>query len=114
MTAKSQQSKEYIPTPITKIEDTGLPDLWLQDLVLKIIYFGGYLTGFQVAERVALPFAGIVEYLVGKLKKDKFVEVRSSVGGVGEGAYQYGITAAGTLRAREALERTSSELNHEI
>ena len=70
MTGKNQQKKEFIPTPITKIEDTGLAELWLQDLVLKIIYFGGYLTGFEVAERIALPFAGIVEYLLEKWDLD--------------------------------------------
>lgn len=106
MTGQRQQKKEFIPTPITKIEDTGLAELWIQDLVLKIIYFGGYLTGFEVAERIALPFAGIVEYLLSNLKKEKLVEIRSQVGGIGEGAYQYAITGAGTLRAREALERS--------
>ena len=91
MTGKSQKAKDFSPTPITKIEDTGVPELWLQDLVLKIIYFGGYLTGFEVAERIALPFAGLVEYLLDNLKKDKFVEIRSQSGGIGAGAYQYSI-----------------------
>ena len=36
----------FIPPPITRVEDTGLSHLWLQDLVLKIMYFEGYLTGF--------------------------------------------------------------------
>jgi predicted ATPase with chaperone activity len=106
MVAQSQQSNTFVPQPITKIEDTGLSVLWLQDLVLKIIYFGGYLNGFQVAERVALPFAGVVEHILENLKREKFVEVRSQMGGLGEGAYQYAITSAGILRAREALERS--------
>ena len=32
--------KAFVPPAITKIEDTGLTILWLQDLALKIIYFG--------------------------------------------------------------------------
>jgi predicted ATPase with chaperone activity len=106
MVAQTQQQSSFVPQPITKIEDTGLSLLWLQDLVLKIIYFGGYLNGFQVAERVALPFAGVVEHILENLKREKFVEVRSQMGGLGEGAYQYAITSAGILRAREALERS--------
>jgi predicted ATPase with chaperone activity len=106
MVVQSQQANTFVPQPITKIEDTGLSLLWLQDLVLKIIYFGGYLNGFQVAERVALPFAGVVEHILENLKREKFVEVRSQMGGLGEGAYQYAITSAGILRAREALERS--------
>jgi len=59
-----------------------------------------------VAERIALPFTGIVDQILENLKREKFVEVRSQMGGLGEGAYQYAITSAGILRAREALERS--------
>ncbi|MCJ7700455.1 MAG: AAA family ATPase [Anaerolineales bacterium] len=96
----------FTPTPITKVSNTGLSQLWLQDLALKILYFQGYLTGFKIAEVMALPFAGITEHILDALKREKFVEVRSSQMGLGEGAYQYAITTAGIARAREALERS--------
>jgi predicted ATPase with chaperone activity len=101
-------SKEntFIPSPITKIDDTGLSSLWLQDLALKILYFQGYLSGFRIAEEMALPFGGIVDQVMEALKREKFVEVKSSQMGLGEGAYQYAITGAGIARAREALERS--------
>jgi DNA-binding PadR family transcriptional regulator len=88
------------------VEETGLSPLWLQDLVLKVMYFQGYLTGFKIAEEIALPFSGIVDQLLDALKREKLVEVRSSQVGLGEGAYQYAITGAGIARAREALERS--------
>ncbi|MDX1435468.1 MAG: AAA family ATPase [Anaerolineales bacterium] len=99
--------RRFVPPPITRIEDTGLSDLWLQDLALKILYFQGYMTGFNVAESMALPFAGLVNNLLEILKREKMVEVvKSSQMGLGEGAYQYAITGAGIARAREALERS--------
>ena len=105
----SQQSTEnggFIPPPITKLSETGLSQLWLQDLALKILYFQGYLTGFKIAEEIALPFAGVTDHILDALKREKFVEVRSSQMGLGEGAYQYAITTAGIARAREALDRS--------
>lgn len=96
----------FIPPPITRVEDTGLSHLWLQDLVLKIMYFEGYLTGFKVAEEIALPFTGVVDTLLEALKREKLVEVRTSQMGLGEGAYVYAITGAGIARAREALDRS--------
>ncbi len=105
MVKLAEQSK-FVPPAITNIEDTGLTTLWIQDLALKIIYFGGYLNGFQVAERIALPFTGIVDQILENLKREKFIEVRTQMGGLGEGAYQYAITHAGILRAREALDRS--------
>jgi hypothetical protein len=96
----------FFPPPVNHVEDTGLSPLWLQDLALKILYFQGYLTGFKVAEEIALPFAGVIDQILESLKREKFVEVKSSQMGLGEGSYQYAITGAGIARAREALERS--------
>jgi len=76
------------------------------DLALKILYFQGFLSGFKVAEAMALPFAGVVDQVLESLKREKLVEVKSSQMGLGEGSYQYAITGAGVARAREALERS--------
>ncbi len=96
----------FYPPAISKLEDTGLSALWLQDLALKILYFQGYLTGFTIAEEMALPFPNVVDQILEALKREKFIEVKTSQIGLGEGAYQYAITGAGIARAREALERS--------
>jgi len=96
----------FYPPAINKMEDTGLSPLWLQDLALKILYFQGYLTGFTIAEEMALPFPNVVDQILEALKREKFIEVKTSQIGLGEGAYQYAITSAGIARAREALERS--------
>lgn len=106
-TANAPAGGSFLPPPINKIEDTGLSPLWLQDLALKILYFQGYISGFKVAEEMTLPFAGVVDQILEALKREKFVEVKSSQQmGLGEGSYQYAITGAGIARAREALERS--------
>ena len=96
----------FVPPQVNNLEDTGLSPLWLQDLVLKVLYFRGYMTGFKIAEEIALPMAGVTDQLLTALKQEKLIEVKSSQGGLGEGAYSYGITGAGIQRAREALERS--------
>ncbi|MFN8381289.1 MAG: AAA family ATPase [Anaerolineales bacterium] len=96
----------FSPPQINSLEDTGLSPLWLQDLILKVLYFRGYLTGFKIAEEITLPLAGVTDQLLTILKQEKFIEVKSSQGGLGEGAYTYGITSQGVLRAREAMERS--------
>ncbi|MFZ5882101.1 MAG: ATP-binding protein [Chloroflexota bacterium] len=102
----SGSSAGFVPPQINTLEDTGLSPLWLQDLTLKLMYFRGYLTGFKIAEELCLPFAGVVDQILTPLKQDKLIEIKSSQGGLGEGAYTYGITGAGVMRAREALERS--------
>jgi MoxR-like ATPase len=97
---------QFIPPPLNKLDDCGLSLLWLQDLTLKIFYNQGYLSGFKVADEIALPFAGIVDQILESLKREKLIEIKSSQMGLGEGSYQYAITGAGILHAREALERS--------
>ncbi len=104
--AKPTTLPSFIPPQVTTLEDTGLNPLWLQDLVLKVLYFRGYLNGFKIAEEITLPFAGVTDLILVSLKQEKLIEVKSSQGGLGEGAYTYGITGAGIQRAREALERS--------
>ncbi len=96
----------FSPPQINSVEDTGLSPLWLQDLVLKVLYFRGYLTGHKIAEEITLPLAGVTDQLLTTLKQEKFIETKSAQGGLGEGGYTYGITGAGILRAREAMERS--------
>ncbi|MBL8077693.1 MAG: AAA family ATPase [Anaerolineales bacterium] len=101
----------FSPPQINNLEDTGLSQLWLQDLILKVLYFRGYLTGFKISEEICLPLAGVTDQLLAVLKQEKFIEVKSTQGGglgsgLGDGAYTYGITTAGMVRAREALDRS--------
>lgn len=104
---KEPISSQFFPQPITRIEDTGLSGLWLQDLTLKVLYFQGYLSGFKIADELALPFGGVVDQLLEILKREKLVEVKSALqSGLGEGSYVYGITGLGIQRAHEALDRS--------
>src|SRR5262249_35575003 len=96
----------FLPTAINKVDDTGLSALWLQDLILKVLYYQGNLSGFRVAEEISLPFAGITDQLLEALKREKLVEVKTSSVGLGEGSSQFAITGLGIERAREALERS--------
>ena len=94
----------FVPPPVQRIEDTGLSPLWLQDHILKVMYFQGYLTGFKIAEEIALPFTGVVDLLLEALKREKLVEIRQSqIGGLGEGAYQYGITGLANFTSARGL-----------
>ncbi|HLF25245.1 MAG TPA: ATP-binding protein [Anaerolineae bacterium] len=87
------------------IEESGLNLGFLSDLVLKVMYFEGYLSGSQIAERVRLPFNGLVDQVLEFLKREQLAEVKGQ-GGFGEQAYQYAITLKGRDKAREALDRS--------
>jgi predicted ATPase with chaperone activity len=97
--------ENWMPRPIGAIEDTGLNQITVADLVLKILYFGGFMSGYRIAEEIRLPFTGIIDQIMEMLKRERWVEVKGS-GGFGEGTYQYLISGAGIEKAREALDRS--------
>jgi predicted ATPase with chaperone activity len=94
------------PPDITSIENTGLDAGFLQDMMLKIMYFRGQITGYDIADQLRLPFQTVLAPIMDFLKREQMCEVKGS-GGLGSGSYQYLITSKGAARAREQLERTT-------
>ncbi len=95
----------FVPYEIKSIADTGLSLGFLADLVLKVMYFGGYISGRKIAEVVKLPFSGTVEEVLEFLRREQFCEVKGAAG-LGESSYQYTISDKGCEKAREVLERS--------
>jgi len=95
----------WSPPPLSSINDTGLNLLSMADLVLKVLYFGGYLAGHAIADIVKLPYTGVLENVMEFLKREKMVEVRGA-GGLGEASYQFVISQRGAEKAREAIDRS--------
>jgi len=103
--AAGMASTLEVPPP-RSLEETGLGIGFLSDLVMKIMYFEGYISGATIAERIRLPFSGVVDQVLDFLKREQFCEVRSASGGFGEQSYQYAISTKGREKAREALDRS--------
>lgn len=100
------KSTGWRPPPVQSLEDTGLTQGFLSDMALKIMYFRGQVTGFQIAETMRLPFQMVLSPIMEFLKREQMCEVKGA-GGLGSGSYQYVITSKGASRAREQLERTT-------
>ena len=106
MASPMQTSNEFIPIAPRSIEETGLSVGFLSDLVLKVLYFEGYISGHEVAEAIKLPFKNITDRILEFLKRDRLIEVKGSTGGAyAESAYEYVITGKGVERAREIMDR---------
>lgn len=100
-------SSPFLPAAPRSVRDTGLNIGFLTDLALKVLYFESYLSGRELAEKMALPFAGVVDQILEFLKREKSCEVRGTgAGGLSEATYEYVLTAKGREMARDALERS--------
>jgi len=104
--APQQEQKRWAPPPMRSIEDTGLNIGLLTDLAIKTIYFAGYISATEVANRMRLPFTGVVDKVLEFMKREKWIEVRGQTG-IGEAAYEYLISEKGSSKAQEVIGRSS-------
>ncbi|MFP4323640.1 MAG: ATP-binding protein [Anaerolineales bacterium] len=107
MTAGLQQKevKKWAPPAMREPEDTGLNLGLLTDLAIKTVYYSGYISAAQLAERLRLPFNGVVDKIIEFMKREKWVEVRGQTG-IGEATFEYIISDRGSAKAREVQERS--------
>jgi predicted ATPase with chaperone activity len=102
--AAKRRATDWYPPPLSRFEDTGLTKLNVADLVLKVLYSSGDLTGHQISEIVKLPFTNVLDSIVNFLKTEKYVEVRGA-GALNEVNFRYVISGKGIEKAQEALQR---------
>ena len=95
----------FVPPVPTSVKETGLGLGFLTELAIKIMYFEGNLSGYELAEQMKLPYSGVIDQTLEFLKREKLCEVKGA-GGFAEAAYQYAISDKGRGMAREALDRS--------
>ena len=104
--APAATSSAEAPAPIAPvaIEETGLTQQFISDLVLKILYQKGQATAADLADTICLPLPKILAGILEFLKAEHLVEVKGS-SGMAAATYIYVISAKGQERAREAFAK---------
>lgn len=87
------------------IQETGINQGLISDLVLKAMYYTSYMSGQEISSSLRLPFYGVIDQVTNLLKKEQLCEV-SGAAGLGEAGYQYILTAKGMERAQQVLARS--------
>jgi predicted ATPase with chaperone activity len=95
-----------IPPQPNSIVESGLTMGFLTDLILKIVYFTGAITGQRLEEMTKLPFLGIIDKVLEFLKLEEFVDIIGADGGFSERSFQYVIANKGRAKILEVLERS--------
>jgi len=91
---------QFPPVPQT-LEDTGLGEEFIIDLILKTLFVQGPRSGQQLTDFIRLPFPFVDDQLLA-LQQRRLVEVKGTQGASRAG-YTFDVTGEGRNRAREAL-----------
>ena len=93
---------EAVPRAPQSIEDTGLPQTFLVELVAKAMFQRGLTKLVELSQTLALS-GSVIETVCAGMRRDAILEVKSR--GQTEADQQYELTAAGRARAGDWLAR---------
>ena len=97
---KVEVERRRSPRVPQTLDDLGLSEEFIIDLLLKTLYAQGARTGHQLVESLCLPFPFVDEQIL-MLQQRRLVEVRGT-SGPSRASYVFDLTGAGRDRAREA------------
>jgi predicted ATPase with chaperone activity len=83
-------ANSYMPRPPNKVEDLGLSQPFLFDLILRTIYNRGQLSGGELAHDLRVPFNSIATVLQ-NMRKQTLVDIVGQKGSSGDAAFVYEI-----------------------
>src|SRR5579863_1805821 len=98
----AQENDILAPLEPETIEQTGLPESTIEQLILKILYFRGDLYGQDLSFAIGLKFS-VIQDIVDTFKVQHLIQVKHSLGMGNVGAV-FALTEAGRRRAHECLE----------
>jgi predicted ATPase with chaperone activity len=97
----------YVPRTPTRWEDLGLELPFLFDLALRTIYTRGHITGGEIANAMAVPFA-VINPVFQAMRKQSLIDIVAQRGNSGDASFVYAIKPPkGDDALRDALEKTS-------
>jgi hypothetical protein len=98
------EATTFWPTPPDTIEATGLIAPFIEDHLVRLLYFSQQATGSELATQCGVPYV-VVQPLVRDLVRDHLFEIVGQKTLI-EAGYRYMLAPKGRERAEEALHRT--------
>jgi len=90
--------------PVMKLGDLGIPSGLIQDIIFRLLFNESDVSVARFADVLGI-HASIIDEMMAKLKQEHLVEVVSA-GRLGSLSFTYGLTEAGSKRARDSFERS--------
>jgi len=98
----TQETDAFAPIEPETVEQTGLPESLIEQLVMKILYFRGDIYGQELSNSIGLKFS-VIQDVVEALKLQHLIQVKRSLGMGNVGAV-FALTEQGRERVRDYLE----------
>jgi predicted ATPase with chaperone activity len=91
-----------VPRTPKTLEEAGLEQAFVEDLILKHLFYLGEFRMSDVAERVKLPVS-LVEFMLEDLRREKLLEIRGAESYT-KTSYVFRLTEAGRRKGQEVID----------
>ncbi len=95
---------DVMPKAPESVDETGLKQDFIEDLILKFLYYKGTLSGAELENSIRLPYFGVLDKALKELRNLTLVDVKRGISII-ELQWEFTLTGKGVERAKEALER---------
>jgi len=99
---KMPEEQNFVPPVPQSMEQTGVSEEMIEELILKTLYSRGPTIGRDLSSELGLKFS-LIEPTVENLKRQRMIEAKGSLG-FGAVSAVFGLSEAGRVRVRECLE----------
>src|SRR5262249_34701848 len=96
------KDQAYAPAVPERLEETGVSEAMVEELILKTLFVRGEVLGRELASTLGLKFS-VIEPRVDFLKRQRLIEAKGSLG-FGTISSVFVISDLGRSRAKECLE----------
>ncbi len=103
--AKPAGPPSFVPPIPFTIQDLDITQSFVEDMVVRALYFMGNITGGQIANFLRVPFYGLLSVVVEQLRTQELIDIVGQVG-LGDAGYQFTLTTKGQSRANDAIDKT--------
>lgn len=97
----------YVPLQPKTPEETGLSEAFLFEMVMRVIYTRGRITGSDLAAAMKLPFTVLLP-IIQRMRKQSLIDIVGQRGTGGEASFEYELKPPrGTEAVQDALDKTA-------
>ncbi len=93
---------QFVPLPAASLEEAGVSESLVEQLILKNLHYRGEISGRDLAKTIGLQFS-VIEPVIDFLKQERLLETKRATG-FGTVSSVFAVSETGRVRAKEYLE----------
>ncbi len=103
---KNQDKPAYFPEIPMSLEELGLNENFVDEMIMRIFYLKGNISGSALSMVLRVPFYNVLQLRIEELRRQELLDINGQ-DGLGEAGYRFTLTNKGIERAQSLMQKTA-------